>query len=146
MSPKTEEFMLRALTYFPGQWDIRSEDGSVTGFVRWTVEAGGKALAGSGILRNDKIFALAGWDPGKREWVHTLVEENGSFGQIVVTQFKNDTYTGTFYFVDSNGEGETHEWRNEIIDEDHFQVVEHLKGERVVLHFHRQSGAARPAS
>jgi hypothetical protein len=138
MSRATEEFVLRVLAYFPGQWDIRSDDGAMTGFVRWKVEAGGMALAGRGRLRNGRMFAMAGWDPAKKEWIHTFIEENGSFGQIVVTQFKNNMYRGTLYYVEGNGEGGTSEWNSRIIDKDHFVVTEFLKGDKVVLNFHRQ--------
>jgi hypothetical protein len=138
MSPGSEQFVLRVLAYFPGKWDIKSADGSTLGYVRWKAEAGGRALTGKGRMRNGSISALAGWDLAKREWIHTLVEESGAFGQIVVTRFKNNTYTGTFYFVDSNGEGETSDWKNEIIDNDHFVISEILKGKKTILHFHRR--------
>ena len=136
---RAQDFVPQTLKYFPGKWVIKTADGTEVGSVDWKLVAGGKAIAGEGVLNTGgKTFVLAGWDAKEKAWIHNWFEESGAFGHIKVTQFQDNTYLGTLYFADANGEGGSSEWKNRLIDKDHFEVTEFLKGEKVVLHFHRK--------
>lgn len=134
-----QDMVPQMLKYFPGKWEITSGGGNPAGQADWRLAAGGKVIAGPGVSQTGaESFAMAGWDANKKEWVHTWYEGDGTHGRITVTQFKDNTYEGTLYYVDKTGAGRTSKWQNKIIDKDNFEVTEFLKDQQLVLRFHRK--------
>ena len=126
------------LKYFPGKWQAKAADGTNLFTVEWKVVANGKAIAGPATSASGTTgFALAGWEPKEKKWIHVLFDGSGMHARLEVTRFADNTYSGPVYFVDADGNAASGECRNKIIDRDHFEITQVLNGKTEVQQWYR---------
>jgi uncharacterized membrane protein len=137
-SVHAQDMASKIIKYFPGKWQLKQADGTVLGEVDWKVVAGGKAIAGPGKTADGlSNFALAGWDPDKKIWLHVFHQEDGSHARLVVTKLEGDTYHGEVSRADGDGQVVKSKWQNKVVDQNHFVVTEWEGDEETVTHFER---------
>jgi hypothetical protein len=133
-----QDFVPGILKYFPGKWQAKAADGTNLFTVEWKVVADGKAIAGpSKTVAGTTGFAVAGWEPKEKKWVHVLFDGSGMHARMEVTKFADNTYFGTVYFVDAQGNVASGECRDKIIGPDHFEFTQVLNGKTDVQQWHR---------
>ncbi len=133
-----QDFSTQMLTYFPGKWILKAADGTQLGTADWKLVSGGKALAGPGVMKTGgKSFALAGWDSAAKKWIHNWFQEDGGYGYLEVVKYEGDTYFGIIYLVDAKGKSVNGDWQTHVIDKDHFETIQVVKGAKTVTHFYR---------
>ena len=132
------ELISRIVKYFPGKWDIKSDDGNPLGKVDWSTVSGGMSIAGPGSFDDMPTYHLAGWEPSKKVWLHTMHRKDGQHLRLELNKFEGDTYFGTSRLVESDGSVIESKWENKVIDKDHFAITTHAGGETTVTHWYRK--------
>lgn len=133
-----QDFVPGILKYFPGKWQAKAADGTNLFTVEWKVVAGGKAIAGPSMTASGSAgYAVAGWEPKEKKWVHVVFDGSGMHARLEITKFADNTYSGPVYFVDAEGNAASGECRNKIIDQDHFEITQVLNGKTDVQQWHR---------
>ena len=132
------ELVSRIVEYFPGKWDIKSEDGEPLGNVDWSAVSGGMSIAGPGSFDGMPTYHLAGWEPSKKIWLHTMHRKDGQHLRLELKKFVGDTYFGTSRLIESDGSVTEAKWENKVIDKDHFSISTHAGGETTVTLWYRK--------
>ncbi|MCS7466155.1 hypothetical protein NZK35_05635 [Stieleria sp. ICT_E10.1] len=133
------EIVSRIVKYFPGPWEIKSDDGKLLGSVDWSTVSGGVSIAGPGTSDGLPTYHLAGWEPSKKLWLHTMHRKDGQHLRLELDRFKGDTYFGTTWLVEADGSVTEAKWENKVIDENHFAITTRSGGKATVTHWYRKT-------
>jgi len=135
---QADDLAKQMVDYFAGKWEYKRPGGDPIGAVDWKAVADGKAIAGPGTTKEGATgYALAGWEPKEKKWLHNWFASDGSFGHLEVTKFEKDVYYGHHYAVDAHGKVTQGDWQCKVIDRDHFELTEPSDSQPVITHWTR---------
>ena len=136
VNAEENEIVSRIVKYFPGEWEIKADDGTLMGSVDWSAVCDDTAISGPGTFDNMATYHLAGWEPSKKLWLHTMHRKDGQHLRLEIDRFEDDTYYGTTRLVESDGSVVEAKWENKLIDGDHFQITSRAGDATTVSHWY----------